>query len=145
MNNCDFEEIIVFKYFEIENGVLGLDRDCYLSIVKLLDSSTLRKVWINIFVHFFLWQYIGISEESFERMKHIHFVIYRLKSIIIIILLSFFFSDGSLPLSRLTIPNPHGKFKLEGRKITFEGIYNRRSLILKEGISDGILEVFVLC
>jgi hypothetical protein len=54
-----------------------------------------------------------------------------------------FFSNGSLPLSRLTIPNPHRKFKLEGQKIIFEG--DKRSLIIKEGISDGILEVFVLC
>jgi hypothetical protein len=30
--------------FEIENGVLGLNRDIYLSIVKFLDSSILRKV-----------------------------------------------------------------------------------------------------
>jgi hypothetical protein len=30
--------------FEIENGVLGLERDMYLSIVKFLDSSILRKV-----------------------------------------------------------------------------------------------------
>jgi hypothetical protein len=80
-------------------------------------------------------------------MKHIHFVIYRLKSIIIIFLL-FFFSDGYLPLFKLTIFNPHGKFKLEGRNIIFQSdIFgdDRRSLILKEGISDGILEVFVLC
>jgi hypothetical protein len=85
-------------------------------------------------------------------MKHIHFVIYRLKSSIIIVLLLlfcyyFFFSDDSLPLSKLTIPNPHGKFKLEGRNIIFQGdsYVNRRSLILKEGIRDGILEVFILC
>jgi hypothetical protein len=44
------------------------------------------------------------------------------------------------------IPNPHGKFKLEGRKIIFDcDFFDKRSLILKEGISDGILEVFVLC
>jgi hypothetical protein len=30
--------------FEVENGLLGLERDIYLSIVKLLDSSILRKV-----------------------------------------------------------------------------------------------------
>jgi hypothetical protein len=30
--------------FEIENGVLGLERDIYLNIVKFLDSHTLRKV-----------------------------------------------------------------------------------------------------
>jgi hypothetical protein len=44
MNSSEFREIIVFKDFEIENGVLGLDRDCYLSIVKCLDPSILRKV-----------------------------------------------------------------------------------------------------
>jgi hypothetical protein len=74
-------------------------------------------------------------------MKHIHFVIYRLKSIIIIY--CYYFSDGYLPLSKLTIPNPHGKFKLEGRKIIFQGDSYERSVVLKEGISDGILEVFV--
>jgi hypothetical protein len=43
-NGCPFNEIIVFVNFEVENGVLGLDRDCYLNIVKFLDSSILRKV-----------------------------------------------------------------------------------------------------
>jgi hypothetical protein len=45
-----------FKSLEIENGVLGLERDVYLSIVKFLDSSILRKVWVNIF--FFLFFYL---------------------------------------------------------------------------------------
>jgi hypothetical protein len=44
MNSREFREIVVFRDFEIENGVLGLDRDVYLSIVKFLDSSILRKV-----------------------------------------------------------------------------------------------------
>jgi hypothetical protein len=44
MNSCDFEKIFVFKSFEVDNGVLGLERDVYLSIVKFLDSSILRKV-----------------------------------------------------------------------------------------------------
>jgi hypothetical protein len=44
MNSCEFKEIIVSIDFEFENGVLGLDRDCYLSVVKFLDSSVLRKV-----------------------------------------------------------------------------------------------------
>jgi seryl-tRNA synthetase len=30
--------------FDVENGVLGLERDIYLNIVKFLDSSILRKV-----------------------------------------------------------------------------------------------------
>jgi hypothetical protein len=44
MNCCEFKEIIVVDSFEVENGVLGLERDIYLSIVKFLDSSILRKV-----------------------------------------------------------------------------------------------------
>jgi hypothetical protein len=44
MSSCEFEKVIAVNNFEIENGVLGLDRDCYLSVVKLLDSSILRKV-----------------------------------------------------------------------------------------------------
>jgi hypothetical protein len=39
-----FRKIVVSEDFEIENGMLGLERDIYLSIVKFLDSSTLRKV-----------------------------------------------------------------------------------------------------
>jgi hypothetical protein len=31
---------------------LGLDRDIYLSLVKFLDSSMVRKVWLNTFVLF---------------------------------------------------------------------------------------------
>jgi hypothetical protein len=44
MNSCEFKEIFVFKDFEIDNDVLGLNRDVFLSIVKFLDSSNLRKV-----------------------------------------------------------------------------------------------------
>jgi hypothetical protein len=44
MNSCEFREIFVFEDFEIENGVFGLDRDCYLSIVEFLESPILRKV-----------------------------------------------------------------------------------------------------
>jgi hypothetical protein len=36
--------MIVVEDFEVEDGLLGLDRDCYLSIVKFLNSSTVRKV-----------------------------------------------------------------------------------------------------
>jgi hypothetical protein len=44
MNICQFKEIVVVEDFKIENGVLGLDRDVYLSLVKFLESSVLRKV-----------------------------------------------------------------------------------------------------
>jgi hypothetical protein len=39
-----FKKIIVSKIYEVENGILGLDRDNYLSIVEFLHSSILRKV-----------------------------------------------------------------------------------------------------
>jgi hypothetical protein len=42
--NKNFKEIIVFSDFDVDNGVLGLERDVYLSTVKFLDSSILRKV-----------------------------------------------------------------------------------------------------
>jgi hypothetical protein len=38
------KEILVVEYFEVSNGILGLERDVYLSIVRFLDSSVLRKV-----------------------------------------------------------------------------------------------------
>jgi hypothetical protein len=44
MNSSKFKEIIVFIDFEVGNGVLGLNRDVYLSIAKFLDSLILRKV-----------------------------------------------------------------------------------------------------
>jgi hypothetical protein len=52
MNRYQFKEIFVVEDFEIKNGVLGLDRDVYLSIVKFLHSSIIRKVWLNTFVLF---------------------------------------------------------------------------------------------
>jgi hypothetical protein len=58
------------------------------------------------------------------------------------LLFIFIFSDATLPLSRLTIYDPHGKFKFEERNIIFEGIVSVTSVILKEGILNGILEVF---
>jgi hypothetical protein len=39
-----YKEIIVIEDFEIENGVLGLHRDIYLSLVQFLDSPIVRKV-----------------------------------------------------------------------------------------------------
>jgi hypothetical protein len=44
MNSCEFKEIIISRELKIENGLLGLDHDCYLSIVKFLDSSILRNI-----------------------------------------------------------------------------------------------------
>jgi hypothetical protein len=44
MNNCQFKEIVLFEnFFEAEDGVFGLGRDVYLSIVKFLDLSVVLK------------------------------------------------------------------------------------------------------
>jgi hypothetical protein len=43
--NCNLKmHVNEFNNFSIENGLLGLNRYVYLSIVKFLDSSILRKV-----------------------------------------------------------------------------------------------------
>jgi hypothetical protein len=42
------------------------------------------------------------------------------------------------------MPNPHGKFTLEGRRGTFSGGYGR-SVILGRGVADGVMDVYVLC
>jgi hypothetical protein len=55
MNSHEFKEIIVFEDFEIENGVLGLEWDVYLSVIKFLDSLILRKVWVNVFCFFLIF------------------------------------------------------------------------------------------
>jgi hypothetical protein len=39
-----FKEIIVVQDLEVENGLLGLEQNVYLSIIKFLDSSIVRKV-----------------------------------------------------------------------------------------------------
>jgi hypothetical protein len=39
-----YKKIVVIKDFQVKNGVLGLDRDIYLSLIKFLDSLTVRKV-----------------------------------------------------------------------------------------------------
>jgi hypothetical protein len=43
-DKCQFSEIIVVENFEVMNGVFGLNQDVYLSLVKFLNSSILRKV-----------------------------------------------------------------------------------------------------
>jgi hypothetical protein len=70
MNSCDFKEIIVFKDFEVKNGVLGLEWDVYLSIVKFLDSSILRKVCVNIYLRTSIHCTEIINEYHFLRTSH---------------------------------------------------------------------------
>jgi hypothetical protein len=52
MNNCEFREIIISEGSQIENGVLGLDRDCYLSIVNPRFVSIKKSMNIYIYLNF---------------------------------------------------------------------------------------------
>jgi hypothetical protein len=49
-----------------ECGLLGLDRDCYLSLIQYISSKNLRN-------------YVGLSEESFQRGQHSYYHFYRNK------------------------------------------------------------------
>jgi hypothetical protein len=44
MSKSSQQKFKVIEKFEVDNGVLGLDRDVYLSIVKFLNSLAVRKV-----------------------------------------------------------------------------------------------------
>jgi hypothetical protein len=59
-NVCNLKEIIVSEDFEVENGVLGLERDIYLSIVKFLGSSMVRKVLLCLFYYFYCDSILGL-------------------------------------------------------------------------------------
>jgi hypothetical protein len=61
MNSCEFKDIIISEGFEIENGMLGLHRDVFLNVIKLLDSSILRNVWVNINFFFNFYTYVLYS------------------------------------------------------------------------------------
>jgi hypothetical protein len=62
--------------------------------MRLTNKLNIKKSMSKYFLFFlifylFFLRFIGISEESYSRMKHIHFVIYRLKSILLFLLLIF--------------------------------------------------------
>jgi hypothetical protein len=71
MNSCDFEEIVVSNNFEVDSGLLGLDRDCYLSIVKFLDSPKLRKVGVNMFLFILIFICVFCSRLALVK-NHTH-------------------------------------------------------------------------
>jgi hypothetical protein len=52
--------------FDQKNGILGWDRDCYLSVIRYLKTNILRN-------------YVGLSEESFDRINHLHYHLYRMR------------------------------------------------------------------
>jgi hypothetical protein len=44
------------------------------------------------------------------------------------------------------MPNPHGDFALKGRRGEFNGGgVGDRSLVLRRGVADGVMDMFVSC
>jgi hypothetical protein len=66
MNNCEFEEIIVFEDFEVKNGVLGLHQYIYLNIIEFLNSSVVRKV----IKYFFFSIFYFCCDSTLELVKN---------------------------------------------------------------------------
>jgi hypothetical protein len=60
------EQNIKIDQFDKKNGILGMDRDLYLSIIQFLNTKVLRN-------------YIGLSKETLCRSNHLHYYIYRWK------------------------------------------------------------------
>jgi hypothetical protein len=115
MNNREFKEIFVFEKFEIKNGVLGLDRDCYLSIVKFLDSSILRKVLVNIFFLYLL------------------LFIYFINSFFIIICI----------YSEIEFIKPLDDVKIRRKTITFTKNWEHHTVFINKVINSGIMRMFI--
>jgi hypothetical protein len=93
-----------------------------------------------------------MSKETSQWIEHINFTFARFKSLFlfffvflfIINLFNYIFVlDVTLFFSHLLLYNPYGNYRLEGRKAIFGG-GDTRSLIMKEGIKNGLMEVFVL-
>jgi hypothetical protein len=54
------------KNFDEKNGLLGLDEEIFLYMVQFIGTKLLRK-------------YMGLSEETFQRIKFLNYRIYRIK------------------------------------------------------------------
>jgi hypothetical protein len=70
----------------------------------------------------------------------------KIEKFFFFVFICFYFLDMTIPLLHFLHPNPHDNYKLEGRKAIFDSDNKRevRSLILKEGTKDLIIEVFEL-
>jgi hypothetical protein len=61
-------EIIVLKDFEVENGILGLERDVYLSIVKFIFVNIKKSI-----TKYFLFNFYSFFDSTLELVKnHTH-------------------------------------------------------------------------
>jgi hypothetical protein len=113
----------LFKYYSIPRFT-----NCKKSLIK----------------YFCLVHFLVFCDSDRNHLNEAHLFYYsQTKKYYHCYLLLLFFLDHSLPLSRLIILNPYGKFKLKQDSIFKCGFINIRSIILKEGVSNVILEMFV--
>jgi hypothetical protein len=147
MNSCEFKEIIVFKDFEVEKGLLGLDRDCYLSIVKFLDSSILRKSMSKYFLFFnFLFVFFVVHWHHTHEWNTFTswFIDWKVLlifiTIIIILLIHFIIICIYLEVKFI---EPLDYVKIQRKKITFtrDGCY--RTIFINKMINSGIMRMFI--
>jgi hypothetical protein len=95
----------------INESLTTLERDVFLRIVQYIAPKTLRN-------------YIGISEETYQRSKHIHFIIYRLK-------------NNETPVKRLFHHNSVNIFR--NRTVRFAE--KNSIMVLKDTLLNNILEI----
>jgi hypothetical protein len=75
-------------------------------------------------------------------MKHIHFVIYRLKSIFVILFFLFYFFIICI-YSEIEFIKPLDDIKIQRKTITFTKDYESRTIFIKKKISSGIMRMFI--
>jgi hypothetical protein len=102
----------LLRPFNLENGLIGLNRDIFLKITQYLNSTSLRK-------------YTGISEETFQWTSHIHYALYRLKC-------------DQLPLQ--VLKSKQCKHQIFGRAIIFKS-NSPEGIVLRERIFEDIFEM----
>jgi hypothetical protein len=101
--------------FDEKNGLLGIDRDCFLSIVRYISPKNLRR-------------YIGLSEETFQRINHFFYNVYRLKY-------------NKIPAGRLFIKKRANDIRFNKRKLIGGFGYGCGTITLKEPIFENIFEM----
>jgi hypothetical protein len=102
---------------DLKNGLLGVDINLYLSLIQFINTKNLRS-------------YIGLSEETFQRINHSFYHLYRMKFNGVPIRKLAEILEGSLCFER-TIINT-GFVKLFGNHLV--------AFILKESIFESRLQ-----
>jgi hypothetical protein len=110
--------------YDILNGLIGIGRDAYLKIVQYMSPEITRK-------------YIGICEKTFGWSGHIHFTIYRLKDLFLL-MLCFIYLE-CIPLKKIIIPQRNVIF-LDRTLVFLEDC----SIVLRNKFKDCALQIEII-